>query len=420
MARILQKMTVVGISRQMTPGYWADGGGLYLQVSQTKTKSWIFRYSMLGRRREMGLGPFPDVSLASARDAATVARTLVRSGHDPIAAREAEKARQRLEAARGVTFSDAQTSFLDSNESGWRNAKHRAQWQATLDRYAIPTLGKLPVSAIGVPEIVRVLEPIWHKKPETASRVRGRIERILDWAKVRGYRTAENPARWRGHLDQLFPSRRKVARVKHHAALSIESLPELYARLARARGTAALALRFVILTAARAGEVTGARWSEIDLDAKAWKVPPERIKAGKTHRVPLSAEALVVLAEAKKLGVANFVFPSVQYGKPLSLTALSKALKAAGGGTATTHGFRSTFRDWAAERTNFSREVAEMALAHAIGDKVEAAYRRGELFAKRTALMQRWATFAKTPSSTDNVVPLRGSKPSRRRKKADG
>jgi integrase len=397
--RTLHRLSAISIARAKTPGYLPDGGGLYLQVTATDARSWIFRFALAGRRREMGLGPFPSIGLATARKLAASARALAKAGQDPIAARDAERARQRLEMSRGVTWDAAVAQFLDGHERTWRNPKHRQQWRNTLATYAAPVLGGLSVAAIGTPEVVKVLDPIWQEKPETAFRVRGRIERILDWAKVRGYRTGENPALWRGHLDKVFPARAKVRKVEHHAAVPIDAMAAVYARLCKAEGVGAKALRFVILTATRPGETTGSQWPEIDLKAAVWTIPPERMKAGREHRVTLSREALAILRELAELRTGRRIFPGHRTGRPLSLTSLSKALKAAGGGNATVHGFRSTFKDWAAERTTFAGEVSEMALSHAIGDKVEAAYRRGELLKKRAALMEQWATFLCTASA---------------------
>jgi integrase len=389
----------------MEPGYHGDGGGLYLQVAPAGSKSWIFRFALAGRRREMGIGSFPSVSLAAAREAASKARALVKAGKDPIAVREAEKAHARLQAARGVTWNKAVDQFLKAHLSSWRNPKHRQQWRNTLDTYAKPVFGGLAVAEIGTPEVTKVLDPIWQEKPETASRVRGRIERILDWSKVRGYRTGENPARWRGHLDKVFPPRAKLRKVRHHAAVPIDDLPAVYENLTKANGIAAKALRFTILTAVRPGETTGGTWPEVDRKAALWTIPAHRMKADKEHRVTLSKEALAILEEMAELRTGLFIFPGHKEKRPLSLTALSKALKAAGGGTATVHGMRSTFKDWASERTSFPSEVSEMALAHSIGDKVEAAYRRGELLKKRAAMMQQWATFVRTPQR-GNVVSI--------------
>ena len=354
----------------------------------------------------MGLGPYPAVNLAAARKAASEARTLVKAGQDPIAARSALRVQQRLERARGVTWDESLALFLKAHEPTLTNAKHKQQWQNTLTTYAGPVLSGMAVEAIGTMEVTKVLDAIWHIKPETASRLRGRVERILDWAKVRGLRSGENPARWRGHLDKVYPSKTKVRRVKHHAAVPIDDLSETYTALCQSAGMAEIALRFAILTAARAGEVTGATWAEIDLQEKIWTIPASRMKGGREHRVPLSSEAMEILTARREAALGNLVFPGWRNGRPLSIASLSKALRSAGRASATVHGFRSTFRDWTAERTDTPRDVAEMALAHSIGNSVEAAYRRGELMTKRAVLMQRWATFAKTPHVAAEVVPL--------------
>ncbi|HZQ01666.1 MAG TPA: integrase arm-type DNA-binding domain-containing protein [Reyranella sp.] len=414
MARTIHRLKPITLTRKMTAGYHADGGGLYLQVTDAGAKSWIFRYSIAGKRREMGLGPYSAkttkgadkrvVSLHAARERSAEARALVKSGKDPIAVREAQQAQERLERARGVTFDQAVELFLESHEEAWKNPKHRQQWRNTLKTYAGPKIGSLSIADIGTPEVTKVLEPIWRTKPETASRLRGRIERILDWARVRQLREGENPARWRGHLDKVFAARSKLRKVKHHAAVPIDDLPAVYAKLKVSRGIAAKALRFAILTAARAGETVHATWAEMNLDDGIWTVPASRMKAGKEHRVTLSREALAILKDLHKVRTGPLVFVGNKR-KALSLTSLSKALRTAGGEKATVHGMRSTFKDWCSERTSFPSEVSEMALAHSIGDKVEAAYRRGELLEKRRAMMDQWATFLAS-RSTAKVVPI--------------
>jgi integrase len=405
MPKVAKPLTALSI-RRAKPGYAADGNGLYLQVTNTGARSWIYRYSLHGRRREMGLGAFPTISIATARNLAAGARSLVLAGgDDPIEAREAERVRKRLEGPRSITFTQAAEQFLQSHEGTWKNSKHRQQWRNTLATYAHPVIGSLPVADIHTEEVVRLLDPIWKAKADTASRVRARVERVLDWAKVRGYRSGENPARWRGHLDKLFPARRKVRKVKHHAAVPIDDMSGVYAWLSQSAAMAAMALRFAILTGARAGEVTGATWAELDLETAMWSIPASRMRAQREHRVPLSREALDILREVKRVRTTDLVFPGYRAGTKMSVSSLLTALKAAGGGAATVHGFRSTLRDWAAERTTISREVAEMALAHTIGDKVEAAYRRGDLMAKRSAMMEEWATFVRT-IPTENVVPI--------------
>ncbi|MCA0305100.1 MAG: tyrosine-type recombinase/integrase, partial [Proteobacteria bacterium] len=386
MKRAIQRLSPLTVSRHASPGWLCDGGGLYLRILPATgenapglVKSWVYRFTLNDRRRDMGLGPYPAVSLAVARQMAGEARAMVKTGRDPLDARQQERDAEREARAALLTFDDAVKRFLGSHEGAWRNEKHRQQWRNTLETYASPVLGKTAVQSITTAHVMRAVEPLWSTKPETASRLRGRIERVLDWAAARNHRQGDNPARWRGHLDKLLPARAKLRRVQHHAAVPIDGVSAVYSKLGESTGMAALALRFLVLTGARAGEVTGARWKEIDLEGGTWTVPADRIKAGRLHRVPLSAEAVTILRERVSEDPEEYVFPGGKEGKPLSLTALSKALWTAGGEDFTVHGFRSTFRDWSAERTNFPREVAEMALAHVISDKVEAAYRRGDL-----------------------------------------
>ena len=390
------------------PGFYSDGGGLYLRVTSATARSWIFRYMIDRKAHEMGLGKYPDISLAEARARATEARKLKALGKDPISERGVIRAAVRAEAAKAMIFKDAAKAHIDGHRAGWRNAKHAAQWEATLATYAEPIIGTLPVQAIDTGLVLKVLEPIWTVKPETASRLRGRIEAVLDWATARGHRHGENPARWRGHLDKLLPARTKVRRVEHHAALPFNELTGFMASLRAAEGVAARALELAILTAARTGEVIGAKWSEIDLLQKVWTVPGERMKTGREHRVPLSARALAILKEIERDQVADemFVFPGNKIGKPLSNMAFLMLLRRMDRDDLTVHGFRSTFRDWAAERTNFPSEAAEMALAHAVGDKVEAAYRRGDLFEKRRAMMEQWATACELLAHDNKIIPL--------------
>ncbi len=376
------------------PGYHADGGGLYLQVTDGG-RSWIFRYQIAGKRRDMGLGPCRDITLAEARDKALQARKLIIDGFDPIATKRAAVAAQRLKEASAITFKAASERYITAHKSGWRNEKHAAQWTATLTTYAFPVFGALPVAAVDTALVTKALEPIWATKPETASRVRGRIESILDWATARGYRQGENPARWRGHLAKLLPARDKVRRVEHHAALPYAELPDFLAKLRQQDGESARALEFLILTAARTGEVIGAREPEIDRLERLWRVPAERMKAHREHRVPLSAPAIALLGNGGEPG--DYLFAGAAKGKPLSNMALLMLLRRMGRDDLTAHGFRSTFRDWVSERTSYPAEVAEMALAHTVADKVEAAYRRGDLFEKRRRLMDEWARFCGKP-----------------------
>ena len=311
--------------------------------------------------------------------------------------------RERAAQADGETFGDFALKLVETIETGFRNAKHRAQWRTTLTTYAAPIWNKR-LADIETDDVLACLKPIWQTKAETASRVRGRIERVLDAAAARGLRSRENPARWRGHLANLLPKRQKLAR-GHHAAMPFDDVPAFIERLHEVAGMSARAIEFVILTASRSGEALGARWSGIDLDAKVWTVPASRMKAGREHRVPLSdraVEILAVLAEAK---IGEYVFPGAKPGRPVSESALPKAMRRIGAGHYTVHGFRSAFRDWAGERTNFSREIAEAALAHVVGDATERAYRRGDALEKRRALMEAWAKFCE-PNASGVVVPM--------------
>lgn len=428
-SRTMGRLTALRVSRAVgKPGMYADGGGLYLQVTKSGA-SWIYRYMLNGRAHEMGLGPFRLYGLREARAKTLDAARLRHEGIDPIEARRAVKARAQLDEAKTVSFQQCAETYIKAHRAGWRNAKHAAQWEATLATYAEPIIGFLPVQAIDTALVMRVLEqearsetnkpsaPLWTAKPETASRLRGRIESILDWAKVRGYCNGENPARWRGHLDKLLPARAKVRKVEHHAALPYGELPKFITVLRTQEGIAARALEFAILTAARTGEVIGARWGEIDIAKKLWTVPAERMKAGKEHRVPLSEWAVAILEEVEPLARVGegqdsadaFVFPGGKRGRPLSNMVFLMLLRRMERSDLTAHGFRSSFRDWAAERTNFPSEVAKMALAHAVGDKVDAAYRRGDLFERRRRMMAAWETFCTTPkeAAEDNIATLR-------------
>ena len=392
MMQKIHRLSAIKIASIKTRGMYGDGGGLYLQVGGTGSRSWIFRFKKNGRTRDMGLGSLTTVSLAKARELAAECRRVRLSRNDPIEARKTELVKAQLAAARSMTFDQCRDAFIDAHKSAWRNGKHRAQWTSSLSTYVTPVFGSLPIQSVDVALVTKVIEPIWSTKPETASRVRGRIERVLDWAKVRGFREGENPARWRGHLDALLPARGRVRKVRHHAALPYDQIGTFMAALRGRDGVAARALEFTILTAARTNEVLSARWDEIDLAGKVWTVPADRMKGGRDHRVPLSRPALALLRETSALRQSDFLFHGDRPLKPLSNMGMLLALRRMGRGDLTAHGFRSTFRDWAAERTNFPREVAEAALAHVVGDKVEAAYRRGDLFEKRRHLMEIWAT----------------------------
>lgn len=398
MARKAKELGPLAVSRLNQPGLHFVGGvaGLALQVSASGARSWVLRIQIGDKRRDMGLGGFPDVPLANAREAARMARAKVKEGIDPIANARAARSALKAEQAAAQTFKTCALAYIEAHETGWRNAKHAQQWRNTLDTYAYPVIGNLLVRDVGLPQVLSILEPIWKKKTETASRLRGRLEAILDWATTRGYRTGLNPARWKGHLDTLLPAARTVAQAGHHSALPVHQMSALMKTLRQQSGMGAQALEFTILTAARSGETRGARWSEINLDTATWTIPAERMKAGKEHRVPLPKAALNILSALPRTENETLVFASPRGGmlSDMSLTAVLRRMNI----NAVPHGFRSTFRDWCAEHTNYPREVAEMALAHAIGDKVEAAYRRGDLFEKRRQLMKEWAEFCGGPA----------------------
>jgi integrase len=405
MNRDSNRLTAVKVATIMRPGRYGDGGGLVLQISKWRTKAWLFRYERAGRERQMGLGPVSTLSLAEAREKARQARKLLLDGIDPIEARKAARTTGRLEAARGMTFKECAERHISAHEASWRNEKHREQWKSTLARYAYPIIGDLSVAAIDTTLVVKVIEPIWMTKPETAARIRGRVENVLDWATVRGFRAGDNPARWRGHLDKLLPARGRVKPVKHHAALPYAEIPNFMAELRDRDSISARALELTILTAARTGEVTGARWPEFDFAARTWTVPGERMKARREHRIPLSDRALEILAALPRERGNQFIFIGASAGKPLSNMAMLELLRGMRPGYVP-HGFRSTFRDWAAETTNFQNHVVEAALAHVVSDKVEAAYRRGDLFEKRRKLMEAWAAYCARPRMAAAVVTL--------------
>jgi integrase len=405
------KLTALKADKVKAPGYYGDGGGLFLQVSKYGSKSWVFRFKANGRLREMGLGSLDTYGLAEARERARACRKLRDEGKDPIEERNAARLAVKLEATKAMTFEQCAERYIAAHRAGWRNGKHRDQWSSTLATYVNPMFGALPVRAIDTALVMKAIEPIWNEKPETASRVRGRIESILDWAAARGYRAGENPARWRGHLDKLLPKKTKVRRVEHHAALPYGEIAAFVAELREQEGVGARALEFAILTAARTGEVIGAQWDEFDLAERLWTIPAARMKAGKEHRVPLSDAALVILEDLQKVRHGDFVFPGGKAKRPISNMAMLMLLRRMGRGDLTAHGFRSSFRDWAAERTGFPAEVAEMALAHTVADAVERAYRRGDLFQKRRQLMDAWARFCTaTPAAGGKVVSLAAAK----------
>lgn len=393
MARVIGKLTALGVNQAKKRGYYSDGGGLFLQVGASGSKSWVFRFRAAGRLREMGLGPSHTVTLAEARQKALECRKLRLDGRDPIQVRRTERVAANLEASKAITFRQCADAYIRAQKAGWRNAKHAAQWSSTLATYVYPKLGELPAQAIDVGLVMTVLEPIWAAKPETASRLRGRIESVLDWASAHGYRDGENPARWRGHLENLLPRRLKIKTVAHHPALPYRDIAEFMAKIHKVDGIAARALEFTILTAARTGEAIGARWDEFALADAVWVIPASRMKAAKEHRVPLSGPALTIVENMRQTGDSEYVFPGTAGTRPISNMAMLMLLRRLNRPDLTVHGFRSTFRDWAAEQTNYPAEVAEMALAHTLGNQVEAAYRRGDLFDKRRQLAEEWGTY---------------------------
>ena len=423
MARKCKELSALEVGRISEVGYHHVGGvaGLVLQVSKTGTKSWLLRVLVGGKRREMGLGGFPDVTLARARDKAREVREKIDRGIDPLAERRAARDALAAAVASALTFQQAAEKYIAANEAGWKSAKHAAQWSSSLEMYAYPKIGKLPVSAIETAHVVGVLESIWKSRTETASRLRGRMENILDWARVRGYRKGENPARWRGHLDKMLPARGKVQRVTHHSALDYRDAGAFVAALREVEGMGARALEFAILTAARSGEVRGAAWSEIDTDAGLWTIPAERMKAGREHVVPLSDQALKLLDMLPRMVGCGLIFPSSKCDvlSDMTLTSVIRRMNEAcektggagwkdrAGKVVTAHGFRSTFRDWAGETTASPRDVIEHALAHQLADRAEAAYQRGTLLDKRRRLMADWSRHCSTLQSTAEVTPIR-------------
>ena len=399
--RATHKLSATAVAKRTKPGRMGDGGGLYLHTKSGGARAWVFRYTRpSGGVTELGVGPFPAISLARAREIAAECRQHVAEGRDPKAERD------RAKPVTVPTFREALDAFLAINEAEWRNPKHRQQWRNSLHQHAGPILQK-PVDAIGLEEVLAVLRPIWGTKAETASRVRGRIERVLAFATVRGWRSPPNPATWRGNLDAVLPKPSKLTR-GHHAAMPWADVPDLMARLRECDGMGALALRFIVLAAARTGEALGARWDEMDLERAVWTVPPDRMKAKREHRVPLSDEALGIVRQLHELRTDNpFVFPGARHGRPLSGMAPTMQLRRMGHENVTVHGMRSAFRDWAGDTTSAPREVAEAALAHNIGSAVERAYRRGDALEQRRALLDAWGAFCAGETGAD-VVRLYG------------
>ena len=394
MPKKAKELSALEVSRLTKAGNHAVGGvtGLYLYVNEAQGRSWVLRAMIAGQRKHLGLGGYPTVTLAQAREKARAAREQVVGGVDPIHERRATASALRAHQATRRTFKEVATSYVAFQEAAWKNPKHRKQWTSTLEAYAYPVIGQLSVDAITEHHVIAVLEPIWTTKTETASRLRGRIESILDWARVRGHREGENPARWKGHLDKVFPAQGQIQQVRHFKAMSAADTPRFVARLSLESGISALALRFLILTAARSGEVRGAEWEEFDFDQAIWTIPASRMKARRQHRVPLSDPALVLLKEAQARPLpskTSLVFSNIKGGllSDMSLTAVMRRM----GEDAVPHGFRSTFRDWVGEHTDYPSDLAEMALAHVLPNKTEAAYRRGDALEKRRGMMDAWA-----------------------------
>lgn len=388
------KLTALQVKNATNRGMLGDGDGLYLQISASGAKSWIFRYRIEGKLRDHGLGSLKTLSLAEARDAALECRKLRLSGLDPIEAKMKLRVSAQLEAAKSITFKDCVERYIEAHKAAWKDSRHKGKWGRSLVLYAYPIFGDLPVGQIDANLVFNAIDPIWRDKNETASRVRGRIETVLDWAKVRGYRTGENPARWKGNLSHLLPARDKIAKVHHLNSLPYADMPKFWKDLSKRDTPASSMLRFTILTAARTGDCRFAVWDEIDFDENIWTIPDDRMKSGKEHRVPLSPQAVKVLKEQKKKRTNDFIFPGPSNDKAFSENAMLSVIDDMGfKGKITVHGFRSTFKVWASEQTNYPNEVSEFALAHVQGNKVQEAYKRTDLLDKRRPLMGEWAKY---------------------------
>lgn len=410
MPKKARELAPIEVKRLTEPGFYAVGGvaGLHLQVSSSGARSWILRAKVGIKRRDIGLGGYPDVTLALARDRAREAREKISRGVDPVSERQASRSALLAAQAKSITFEECARKVIAKKQAEARNPKHGKQWETTLETYAFPTIGKMAVGDIELAHIVEVLEPEWESKTETMTRVRQRIEAVLSWASVHGYRDGPNVAAWKGNLDAVLPAPTKIARVEHHRALDIDAIHDFMGKLREREGMAARCLEFTILTAARSGEARGARWGEVDMAAKVWTVPADRMKAGKAHRVPLSSAAIELLESLPRGEADGLVFPAPR-GGTLSDASMGAVLKRMGVDV-TTHGFRSSFRDWTAERTSTPHHVAEMALAHTIKNAAEAAYRRGDMIEKREKLMEDWARFIDTKPARASVTPIRAKK----------
>lgn len=407
MARLVKRLSARQVAnakpkKGQSAAVIADGGNLFLQVTAGKDghsrRSWLFKYELNERRREMGLGPTHTVSLGEAREKARHLRKQLIDGIDPLAAKTEQVQQRRLEAAKQMTFGACVDAYLETHDVGWKNSKHRAQWKMTLTTYC-NIISDLPVKDIDTDLVLRVLTPLWTKKTETAKRLRGRIERVLSWAKGRGLRSGENPARWQGHLDEMLAAPSKVKRVRHHAAMAYGDVPGFLAELRNRNSLSAKALELTVLCATRTSETIGARWDEFDLDKAIWTISPERMKTGRQHRVPLSDRAVAILKGLPRHG--DRVFKLSNMGMLQLLRGMRSGL--------TVHGFRSSFRDWCKEATNYPREIAELALAHVVADKSEAAYSRGDALEKRRRLMAAWAEYCAKPKpvgAAGTVTPM--------------
>lgn len=422
-----EKLTAMRVEKIKKPGYYGDGKGLWLRVKDTGAKSWSFRYMLQGKSREMGLGPYPENGLAEAREKVAELRKQLKGGVDPIEARnQAEISRQaqvKLAEARLMTFDQCAEAYISSQRDGWKNAKHAQQWANTLATYASPVIGPLSVADIDLALVRKVLDPIWREKTETASRVRSRIEAVLDWATVNKFRVGDNPARWRGNLDILLPAPKKVSKPENQPALDYRQIGAFMAHLRQQNSIGAKPLELAILANVRAGEVCGATWDEIDFAGKCWNIPAGRMKADKAHRIPLSDAALTLLASVSRVAGSAYIFPGAKEGKTISDATMNKLIRqmhesevksgrdgymdAKQGRVVVTHGFRSTFRDWAGETTAYAREVIEHAMAHQLKDKAEAAYARGSLLEKRRRLMEDWAVYCSRLPIVGEVTPIR-------------
>ena len=392
MAGGIEKLTALKVARLSKPGRYADGKGLYLQITKALVKSWIFRYERDGKERYMGLGATHTVGLAEAREQARDARVCLAGGKDPLGVRNALVVANKVEQLSNLDFDRCAADYIKSHKEAWKNEKHQKQWETSLSTYVSPHIGKLHVRRIDTPLVLKVLQPIWKTKTETASRIRERMERVLSWAAKQGYREGENPARWHGHLEELLPKPAKLKKVRHHPALPYRETGAFFDGLRLQKGIGARALELTVLTACRTGEVLGAQWTEIDFKARVWVVPPERMKNGKEHRIPLVDAALDILKKLRGLHPV-LVFPGAREDKMLSSMSMLTVLRRMNRADLTVHGFRSTFRDWAAEMTQYPKELAELSLAHTVGNAVENAYRRSDLFERRRALMQDWAAW---------------------------